>query len=102
MPVYLQLFFLGRELPGPDMALSDLLLDEFLQGHGMRGDFGSSFRSAIAFGKARIVNRAEEKRRALQLLMEKYSGRSFEFSEREIERVAILEIRVEEVTGKRG
>ena len=65
-------------------------------------DFGSRFRSLIAFGRARIVSEAQDKRRALQLLMEKYSGKSFDFSEREIERVAIIEIQIEEITGKQG
>jgi nitroimidazol reductase NimA-like FMN-containing flavoprotein (pyridoxamine 5'-phosphate oxidase superfamily) len=65
-------------------------------------DYGTRFHSLVAFGRARIVEEAAEKRRALQLLMEKYSGRSFQFSDREIERVAIIEIRIEEVTGKQG
>jgi nitroimidazol reductase NimA-like FMN-containing flavoprotein (pyridoxamine 5'-phosphate oxidase superfamily) len=79
-------------------------IDEFL---GLKPaeqacDFGTRFRSLIAFGRARIVEEAGPKRRALQLLMEKYAGRSFEFPEREIDRVAILEIRIEELTGKQG
>ena len=65
-------------------------------------DYGTRFRSLIAFGRARIVEEREDKRRALQLLMEKYSGRSFDFSEREIQRVAIIQIQLEEVTGKQG
>ena len=65
-------------------------------------DYGTRFRSLIAFGKARIVEEGGDKRRALQLLMEKYSGRSFDFSEQEIQRVAIIEIQLEEVTGKQG
>jgi hypothetical protein len=34
--------------------------------------------------------------------MEKYSGRSFEFSESEIQTVAIIEIRIEEMSGKQA
>jgi nitroimidazol reductase NimA-like FMN-containing flavoprotein (pyridoxamine 5'-phosphate oxidase superfamily) len=79
-------------------------IDEFL---GLKTadkacDYGTRFRSLVAFGRARIVEEGGEKRRALQLLMEKYAGRSFDFSEREIERVAIIEIRIVEVTGKQG
>jgi nitroimidazol reductase NimA-like FMN-containing flavoprotein (pyridoxamine 5'-phosphate oxidase superfamily) len=79
-------------------------IDEFL---GLKSadkacDYGTRFRSLIAFGRARIIKEPEDKRRALKLLLEKYSGRSFEFSEREIEKVAIIEIRLEEVTGKQG
>ena len=64
--------------------------------------YGTRFRSLIAFGTARIVEAAEQKRRALQLFMKKYTGKSFGFSDREIESVAIIEIRIEEVTGKQG
>ena len=65
-------------------------------------DYGTRFRSLIAFGTARIVEQREDKGRALRLLMEKYSGRSFDFSGQEIQRVAIIEIQLEEVTGKQG
>jgi nitroimidazol reductase NimA-like FMN-containing flavoprotein (pyridoxamine 5'-phosphate oxidase superfamily) len=65
-------------------------------------DYGTRFRSLIAFGIARIVEDLEEKRRALQLFMEKYAGRSFDFSEQEIQRVAIIEIQLEDVAGKQG
>jgi nitroimidazol reductase NimA-like FMN-containing flavoprotein (pyridoxamine 5'-phosphate oxidase superfamily) len=70
-------------------------------------DFGSRFRSLIAFGRARIVEDGAAKSRALSLLMEKYagemySGKSFDFSQQELEGVAIIEIRIEELTGKEG
>jgi len=63
-------------------------------------NYGTRFRSLIAFGRARIVQAVEEKRRALQLLMDKYAGRSFDFTAPEIEKVEIIEIRLEEITGK--
>ena len=65
-------------------------------------EFGSRFRSLIAVGRARIVEQAGNKRRALQLLMEKYSGRSFDFSDEEIDGVGIIEIQIEDVTGKQA
>ena len=64
--------------------------------------YGSRYRSLIAFGRAKIVEVEEEKRRALQLLMGKYTGRSFDFSAREVMSVEIIEIRLEKVTGKQG
>ena len=64
--------------------------------------YGTRFRSLIAFGTARIVEQREDKGRALRLLMEKYAGRSFDFSGQEIQRVAIIEIQLEEITGKQG
>jgi nitroimidazol reductase NimA-like FMN-containing flavoprotein (pyridoxamine 5'-phosphate oxidase superfamily) len=79
-------------------------IDEFL---GLKTadkacDYGTRFRSLIAFGRARIVAEPEKKLRALELLMKKYSGRSFKFAEREIGKVTIIEIRIEEITGKQG
>jgi nitroimidazol reductase NimA-like FMN-containing flavoprotein (pyridoxamine 5'-phosphate oxidase superfamily) len=77
-------------------------IDEFL---GLKSadkacDYGTRFRSLIAFGRARIVEEAEDKLRALQLLMGKYAGRSFDFSQRSIQGVTVIEIRIEELTGK--
>jgi nitroimidazol reductase NimA-like FMN-containing flavoprotein (pyridoxamine 5'-phosphate oxidase superfamily) len=79
-------------------------IDEFL---GLKTaaracDFGTRFHSLVAFGTARIVEEAQDKRRALKLLMDKYAGRSFDFLDREIEKVAIVEIQLEAVTGKQG
>jgi nitroimidazol reductase NimA-like FMN-containing flavoprotein (pyridoxamine 5'-phosphate oxidase superfamily) len=79
-------------------------IDEFLELKSAEKacDYGTRFRSLIAFGTARIVEETGKKRRALELLMEKYSGRSFDFSEREIGKVAVIEIQIEELTGKQG
>jgi nitroimidazol reductase NimA-like FMN-containing flavoprotein (pyridoxamine 5'-phosphate oxidase superfamily) len=64
--------------------------------------YGSRYRSLIAFGRAKFVEAEEEKRRALQMLMEKYTGRSFDFSARDVETVGIIEIKLDEITGKQG
>ncbi len=64
--------------------------------------YGSRYRSVIAFGRAHSLEEEAEKQRALRLLMEKYTGRSFDFSARDVERVVIIEIQLEEVTGKQG
>ena len=79
-------------------------IDEFL---GLKAgkkacDYGTRFRSLIAFGTARIVEETGTKRRALELLMEKYSGRSFDFTELDLEKVAVIEIRIQEMSGKQG
>jgi nitroimidazol reductase NimA-like FMN-containing flavoprotein (pyridoxamine 5'-phosphate oxidase superfamily) len=64
--------------------------------------FGTRYRSLIAFGRARLVDGAEEKRRALDLIMKKYSGRTFVFADRELETVSVVEIRIEELSGKQA
>jgi nitroimidazol reductase NimA-like FMN-containing flavoprotein (pyridoxamine 5'-phosphate oxidase superfamily) len=81
-----------------------LEIDEFL---GLKSadracDYGTRFRSLIVFGTGRIVEEPEKKCRALRLFTEKYSGISFDLPDREIEGVAIIEIHIEEVTGKQG
>jgi len=62
------------------------------------------FRSVIAFGKARVLEEPEEKRRAFLKLAMKYSpddetGCRAEV-ERQFTRAAVVEIAVEHVTGK--
>jgi nitroimidazol reductase NimA-like FMN-containing flavoprotein (pyridoxamine 5'-phosphate oxidase superfamily) len=62
------------------------------------------FRSAIVFGRARFVMDDSEKRHALECLVEKYSPAYPDVGQREIasswDRVCILEILIEHMTGK--
>jgi nitroimidazol reductase NimA-like FMN-containing flavoprotein (pyridoxamine 5'-phosphate oxidase superfamily) len=66
--------------------------------------FTTHFRSAIAFGKARILTDDGEKRYALECLVEKYSpnfvteGQSA--IERDWDRVCVAEVQIEHLTGK--
>jgi nitroimidazol reductase NimA-like FMN-containing flavoprotein (pyridoxamine 5'-phosphate oxidase superfamily) len=68
--------------------------------------FSSVFRSVIACGTAARVQDLRAKRKALDLLMAKYAGRrtgpGFEFSEATLEHTAVLEITVEEISGKQS
>ena len=68
-------------------------------------EYTTYFRSVIAFGKVRIVEEGEEKRRGLDLLADKYSPReSAESREREIGKLGsalyVLVMEVEHLTGK--
>lgn len=62
------------------------------------------FRSAIAFGKARVLEDEGEKRAAIELLAEKYSPEFEEGRKQEIdsqfEQVRMVEIDIEHLTGK--
>ena len=68
--------------------------------------FSSLFRSVIAFGTAVQLQEPRAKRQALDLLMAKYAGRptgpGFEFSEATLEHTVVLEITIEEITGKQS
>lgn len=66
--------------------------------------FTTHFRSAIAFGRVRILTGDEEKRHALDCLVNKYSPDHLEAANAEIERdwkrVCALELAIEHMTGK--
>lgn len=70
----------------------------------MQKTFTTHFRSAIVFGKARILIDDSEKKYALECLAEKYSpdylaeGQSE--IQREWERVSAVEVEIEHMTGK--
>lgn len=66
--------------------------------------FTTHYRSVIVFGQARILTKDEERRDALESLIEKYSPNYMEEGRREIERdwdrVCLVEINIEHMTGK--
>ena len=68
--------------------------------------FTSVFRSVIASGTAAQVLEPGAKRKALDLLMAKYAGRStgpgFEFSDATLENTVVLEITLAEISGKQS
>lgn len=67
-------------------------------------EYTTWFRSAIAFGRVRIIDQDAEQRAAIELLAEKYSpddpeGRRAEI-EREYKILCMFELRIEHMTGK--
>ena len=69
--------------------------------------FTTAYRSVIAFGKMRIIDDSDEKRRAIEKLSRKYAPEvSREMMEKEINSgwnaLAVLEMRIEHLTGKQG
>jgi len=60
------------------------------------------FRSVIGFGKARLVEDPEEKRRALDVILEHYSDRAYEYREGALDEVALIQIQIENITGKQS
>ncbi|WP_059005281.1 pyridoxamine 5'-phosphate oxidase family protein [Bittarella massiliensis (ex Durand et al. 2017)] len=67
-------------------------------------EYTTYFRSAIAFGRARVLREEGEKRAALERLAAKYSPQQPEGRRREIERlfdqVCVVELRIERLSGK--
>lgn len=67
-------------------------------------EYTTYFRSVIVFGQARVLDDEGEKRRALEILAEKYSPHQEEGRLREIDRllnqVSVVELAIEHMTGK--
>jgi uncharacterized protein len=66
-------------------------------------NWGQDFCSIIGSGKAYFVESLEEKIVALDYIMEHYSGKSgHEYSENEVNRVAVIKIEIDNITGKKS
>lgn len=65
--------------------------------------WGMKFKSVIGFGEAFFVNANDEKKKALNILMKKYSGRdSFSYSDEALDKVLVIGVRIKEISGKRS
>ena len=64
--------------------------------------WGIKYRSVIGFGKASFVEDLEEKRKGLNVIMEHYSGRSFQYPESAIENTVVIKVEIESMTGKKS
>lgn len=61
------------------------------------------FYSVIGFGKSSFVDDIDEKKDILNIIMEKYSGKSdFQFPDAAINELAIIKVKVSEITGKKS
>ena len=62
--------------------------------------WGMKYRSVIGFGKASFVEDLEEKRKGLDVIMQHYSGRSFQYPEPAVENTVVIKVEIESMTGK--
>ncbi|NIO20323.1 MAG: pyridoxamine 5'-phosphate oxidase family protein [Candidatus Aenigmarchaeota archaeon] len=75
---------------------------EIVRGENACG-WSMKYYSIIGFGKASFVEGSEEKRRALDIIMEHYSGKSsFNYSEETVNNAAIIKVKIESMTGKKS
>lgn len=58
--------------------------------------------SVIGFGKAFLIDDPEEKRKALNIIMEHYSNNSHEYPVNEINKVTIIKVKIDSMTGKKS
>jgi uncharacterized protein len=62
--------------------------------------WGMKFKSVNAHGKVRFIDDYQEKYRIMKLVMLKYAGENYEFSEPAIRNVVVMQIDIEKLTGK--
>ena len=58
--------------------------------------------SIMGNGRAFLIHDPVEKSRALNIIMAQYQGDSYEYSEGALEKVAVVKIEIESMTGKRS
>jgi nitroimidazol reductase NimA-like FMN-containing flavoprotein (pyridoxamine 5'-phosphate oxidase superfamily) len=58
------------------------------------------YKSVIGYGRASILEDADSKLRALDIIMRHYSGESFEYPEEKVKKTAVIRVDIETVTGK--
>lgn len=95
----------GRKLDGirknPDVCLvfeTDLEMVHAEEACG----FSMKYKSVIAWGKASIQEEAKDKAYGLNVIMEHYTGREFEFPVQALTRIVVIRVDIEEMTGKQN
>ncbi|HEM61208.1 MAG TPA: pyridoxamine 5'-phosphate oxidase family protein [Chloroflexi bacterium] len=65
-------------------------------------DWTVRYRSVIGFGRAHLLERTEEKREALDVILGHYAQGPFEYTQEAVAQVAIIEVEIESLTGKQS
>jgi nitroimidazol reductase NimA-like FMN-containing flavoprotein (pyridoxamine 5'-phosphate oxidase superfamily) len=60
------------------------------------------YRSVIGWGKARLVESAEEKRAALDVILGHYAGGPGEYRQDALEKVTVIAVEIDRMTGKQS
>jgi len=65
--------------------------------------WGMKYKSVIGFGQAYFIEGADEKIKALNILMNKYSGRdSYAFANDALDKVLVIGVRIQTMSGKKS
>lgn len=64
--------------------------------------FSMKFTSVVGFGKAYFISDSKEKKQALDTIMAHYSKGDFDYSSEQIEKICIIRIDIESMTGKKS
>lgn len=60
------------------------------------------YQSVIGYGKAAFLNKLEDKREAFNIIMKQYSDDSFQFSDSDLRKTAVIKIKIKTLTGKQS
>jgi uncharacterized protein len=63
--------------------------------------WGMKYKSVIGFGKAVFIEDVELKREALNIIMQQYSEKTFEYSEEAIKNTVVIKVEIKSMTGKK-
>jgi len=65
-------------------------------------DFSMSYKSVVGFGRAYFISDLNEKKHALDIIMAHYSNGIFDYSVDQLEKICIIRIGIESMTGKKS
>lgn len=65
-------------------------------------DFSMTYKSVIGFGKAYFISNLTQKKQALDIIMAHYSNGIFDYSQEQLEKICIIRIDIESMTGKKS
>ena len=65
-------------------------------------DWGMKYKSVIGFGKAVFIKDVELKRKALDVIMQQYSGGTFEYPANALKNIVVINVEIESMTGKQS
>ena len=74
--------------------------DYFFRHENVACSWRMRYKSAIAYGKAEIIDDYEEKVKGLKIIMKNYSEKDFEFSKPSVNNVNIIKINIKKLTGR--
>ena len=63
--------------------------------------FSMKYKSVIAMGRAGFIEDNRQKKKALQIIMDHYSDKTYEFPDELVAKVAVIQVKVDSMTGKK-
>ena len=65
--------------------------------------WGMAYKSVIGFGRAYFIEGVQEKKKTLDLLMNKFAGEGFyDYSDDALDKVCVIGIKIEQISGKKS